>query len=153
MHRCKEKNFIEKNFTGLKWQCVEYCRRWLLQNNNLNFESVNFAYEIWKNINFCYNIKTKKQISFFNYENVSSTPPKKGDLLVYDKTFLQTGHVAIVVEVDLCKKYIRVAEQNYHNKIWKADYSREINLNIIKKNSCVFCEVADDHLLGWKSFA
>lgn len=150
----EEDNFIENNYTGLKWQCIEYARRWLYQTNNLSFCLINFAYEIWTDIHYCYNPATKKQTAFLNHANGSSTVPRTGDLLVYAKTFLQTGHVAVIVEINIEQKWLRLAEQNYHNKIWPAHYSRQIDLNIIKKNNqSIIYSLDDSHILGWKSLA
>ncbi|MDP2193741.1 MAG: hypothetical protein Q8K36_04385, partial [Alphaproteobacteria bacterium] len=33
--------------TGMKWQCVEYARRWLIQNKGLTFDDVTYAWQIW----------------------------------------------------------------------------------------------------------
>lgn len=71
---------------------------------------------------------------------------------MYAKTFLQTGHVAIVVEINVEQKWLRLAEQNYHNQIWPANYSRQINIKTTKKNNQpITYTIKDEHLLGWKS--
>jgi hypothetical protein len=38
------------------------------------------------------------------------------------------GHVAIISEVNVDKRYIRVAEQNLDNYYWPGNYSRQIPL-------------------------
>lgn len=37
---------MSHEYTGFKWQCVEYARRWLLVNYGITFDSVNYAYNI-----------------------------------------------------------------------------------------------------------
>ncbi|MBE8163112.1 MAG: CHAP domain-containing protein [Bdellovibrionaceae bacterium] len=146
-----ETHFINDIATGLKWQCVEYVRRWLCQTKNISFASVNYAYEIWEQVDHCYHLKTKTPQPFYNYNNASSTAPLVGDLLVYAKSFLQTGHVAVLVEVNLKKKWVRLAEQNYQNQMWPANYSRQVNVSVTKKNNQPIYSIEDEHLLGWKS--
>lgn len=59
-----ESNYItlphnHKIFTGLKWQCVEYARRYLINVLNVTFQDVNNAYEIFdiKTVSSIYNRK------------------------------------------------------------------------------------------------
>lgn len=135
---------------GIKWQCVEYARRWLYQNKNLSFNEVDYAYEIWTKINFYFDPDQDKKIPTANYLNKASRAPRVGDLLIYAKQFLQTGHVAVITEVDLEKKIVQVAEQNYNNQMWTKNYSREIVINITGLKTPNY-ELKEDYLLGWQS--
>ena len=40
-------NQIEGTYTGIKWQCVEFARRWLIQNRGMTFGDVDVAADIW----------------------------------------------------------------------------------------------------------
>ena len=46
-HYSGEQNFVGGVYTGIKYQCVEYARRWLL-SKNLEFHTVPFASHVWK---------------------------------------------------------------------------------------------------------
>ncbi len=39
---------IDETFTGIKWQCVEYARRWLLINKKVVYGDVDVAADIWQ---------------------------------------------------------------------------------------------------------
>lgn len=151
-HISVKPNYIKTHYMGLKWQCVEYARRWIYHTHQLNFSSINYAYDIWTKVDHYFNPATQQKIKIFNHPNQETIAPVVGDLLIYSKGFLQTGHVAIIVEVNLIKGYLRVAEQNYHNQAWPSNYSRQLNLYVhIKKNQPITYKVDDPCLLGWKS--
>ena len=41
-------NYLEGSaYSGSKWQCVEYARRWLMVNRGVKFGVVKFAHQIW----------------------------------------------------------------------------------------------------------
>ena len=42
-----EPQFTNEIFTGIKWQCVEYARRWLLVNKQVVYGDVDIAEDIW----------------------------------------------------------------------------------------------------------
>lgn len=141
-----EPNKLNGTYTGIKWQCVEYARRWLLANRNAVYGDVDIASDIWGEINHLTDVSTNKKILLKSYLNGSYTPPKIGDLLIYAKAFNGTGHVAVIVDVDYKNNYIYIAEQNYSNKLWTKNYSRKINL--INKDGKYW--LLDSYLLGWK---
>lgn len=37
-------------YSGVKWQCVEYARRYLIMVYGVTFESVDNAFNIWENV-------------------------------------------------------------------------------------------------------
>ena len=141
-----EPNKFNNTYTGIKWQCVEYARRWLLINKGAVYGDVDIASDIWNKINSLTDVVSKKKIPIKNYLNGSKQAPQVGDLLIYAKAFNDTGHVAIVIDVDLKGGIIEVGEQNYNNKVWNGDFSRKVNL--IKKNDVYW--LLDKYLLGWK---
>lgn len=139
-------NKVNGTYTGIKWQCVEYARRWLLVNKGAVYGDVDIASDIWDKITFLTEIKTNKKIPLKSNLNGSKQPPKVGDMLIYARAFNKTGHVAIVVDVNDKQGSIEVAEQNYSNKIWGNNYARKIKL--IKSNNEYW--LLDKYLLGWK---
>jgi glutathionylspermidine amidase/synthetase len=134
----REKNYINGIFTGIKWQCVEFARRYLIQVNNITFDAVDNAYDIF-NLN---NFKTLNSVNIpiQKYSNGSNILPHIGSLIIWSKDvdIKETGHVAVVT--DVTKNYIKIAEQNYDNK----NYSRKIYINNNILDSM--------HLLGWINY-
>lgn len=141
-----EPNYLEGTYTGIKWQCVEYARRWLLVNRNAVYGDVDIAADIWDKIDHLTEIATNKKLPLESHLNGSKQPPQVGDLLVYAKEFHNTGHVAVVVDVDIRGGVIEVGEQNYDNAPWPGEFSRKIEL--IKNGDSYW--LLDAYLLGWK---
>ena len=130
-YKTDEKNYVNGQFTGLKWQCVEYARRWLIQVKGIIIEDVETAEDLWK-------LKTVTSINGKTYKfmNVTNGIPPVGSLLIYKKTNKYPfGHVAVIVDVHENGE-IDIAEQNYSLEKWKG-YSRRITMK-------------DSDILGWK---
>jgi hypothetical protein len=141
-----EPNEWHGTYTGIKWQCVEYARRWLLINTGAVYGDVDIAADIWDKIDHLTDINTKRQIPLENHLNGSTQPPEVGDLLIYAKAFHGTGHVSVVTGMDLKRGLVEVSEQNYNNETWPDGYARKIML--IKKGENYW--LLDGYLLGWK---
>jgi hypothetical protein len=133
-------------YTGIKWQCVEFARRWLLDNRGVVYGDVDTASDIWNKIPFVTRVADGRQFPLQPYLNGSSEAPQVGDLLIYAREYLNTGHVAVVIEVDLKSGIIKVAEQNFLNRQWPANYARQID--VIFKDGKYW--LLDPYLLGWK---
>ena len=133
-------------YTGIKWQCVEYARRWLLQNRGAVYGDVDIAADIWDKIDHLVDVETKQKLPLEAHLNGAQQPPRPGDLLIYAKAFNNTGHVAVVIDADYEAGHIKVAEQNYRNLPWANDYARKIEL--IKRADNYW--LLDSYLLGWK---
>ena len=141
-------NLVEGNFAGIQWQCVEYARRWLMLNKHLTFESIDVAADLWNKIDHLIDLKTKKNIILSNRINGAKILPKKGDLLIYGREYLGTGHVAIVIRIDPKKNLVFVAEQNLLNKKWPGNYARTIPF--VRRANGYW--LLDSYLVGWKSY-
>jgi len=126
-----KKNYVDGQFTGLQWQCVEYARRWLLQVRGITFDAVETAEDLWK-------LKTATSVQgTHRFKNSKKGIPTVGALLIYKKTNkVPFGHVAVIVDVHENGE-IDVAEQNYSLKKWKG-YSRRIHMT-------------DPNIIGWKT--
>lgn len=127
------KNTLESTidfFTGIKWQCVEYSRRWLIINKGYTYKSIDFAYQIF-DIEHAIGLNGKQNAKFSKFPNNNITPPRFGDLAIFQKDSENPyGHVAVIVNVNLDLGYVDIAEQNYTNDYWedRNSYSRRIKL-------------------------
>ena len=139
-------NIHEGTYTGIKWQCVEFARRWLLQHKGAVYGDVDIAADIWTKIDQLTDVATNEKIPLNSYVNGSTQPPKIGDLLIYAKAFYGTGHVAVITGMDHENGLIKVGEQNYSNTPWLNDYARTIKY--IKSDGRYW--VLDGYILGWK---
>ncbi|QQO56808.1 MAG: CHAP domain-containing protein [Thiohalocapsa sp. PB-PSB1] len=137
---------VDGTYTGLKWQCVEYARRWLLVNHGAVFGDVDIAADIWTKIDRLTKVADQSEIPLAARLNGSPEPPRRGDLLIYAKALYGTGHVAVVLGVDPARNLIRVGEQNFENDPWSGSSAREIAY--IERAGRVW--VLDSYLIGWK---
>jgi hypothetical protein len=136
----------QSTYTGIKWQCVEFARRWLLAHHGMVYGDVDIASDIWTKIGFLTRVADGKKVKLQAHVNGSSTVPEIGDLLIYAQALEGTGHVAIVTGVDLKTGEIQVGEQNFSNQPWPANYARKISM--LKKGDQFW--LLDGYVLGWK---
>ena len=132
-------------YTGIKWQCVEYARRWLLVNKGVVYGDVDIAADIW-GLDTVTRIKDKAELKMSTYANGNDNLPEVGDLLIYAKAYLKTGHVAVVSNIDPKLHTIKVIEQNFNNTKWSDGYARSIPY--VEHDNKVW--VLDSYILGWK---
>ena len=140
-----EPNHYDEIYTGIKWQCVEYARRWLLHEYGVVYGDVDIASDIWA-LSEVSNPISKQSFKFDSIVNGAARAPQRGDLLIYSKEFLGTGHVAVVVALNEEEKTISVAEQNFTNSHWKEKYARKIEYVI--RDDQIW--LLDSYLVGWK---
>ena len=138
-------NKNEGTYTGIKWQCVEYARRWLLVNKGGVYGDVDVAADIW-GLDYVTRIKDESKLQMTTHPNGSEKPPVFGDLIIYAKAYLKTGHVAVISKVDTKSQTIHVVEQNYNNSKWANEYARSIPY--VKHDNKYW--LLDAYLLGWK---
>ena len=141
-----EPNKWKNIYTGIKWQCVEYARRWLLINKGAVYGDVDTAADIWHKITHLTHVATNKKLPLESILNGARQAPQVGDLLIYAREFNNTGHVAVVIDVDVENGVIEVGEQNYSNQVWPDNYARKIEL--VKKDNSYW--LLDSYILGWK---
>ena len=139
-------NYLGATFTGMKWQCVEYARRWLITEKGITFDSVDGAADIWTLDNFL-KVSDGSKVSISTIESGSECKPVVGNLLIYKRggSDIPYGHVAVITYVN--DKYVRVAEQNWDNDYWPADYSRQLTFTI--KDDKYFLIDDDFPIFGW----
>jgi hypothetical protein len=102
--KCKDANYYNGIYTGIKWQCVEFVRRYLIIKHGVTFSDVASAFEI-PNAQF-----TTLKGSPIQMKN----DLKVGSIIIFPKSYknnLPDGHVSIVSNITLFG--ITVVEQNY----------------------------------------
>lgn len=138
-------NDAQEITTGMKWQCVEYARRWLVTNRHYTFASIDHAYQIW-DLPEATQIATGKSAPWLKgANNQTSQKPQQGDLLIYDTSVGMHGHVAVIVAVD--DNHVYIGEQNYFNQLWEGnDYARALPL--IRAANGMY-QIEDEGVIGW----
>jgi glutathionylspermidine amidase/synthetase len=131
-------NLVNNMFTGLKWQCVEFARRYLIVRHGITFQDVANAYELYS-VPMFLRTDTSAPVSAQAYSNGARKMPAKDSLLIYSQEWHGTGHVAVITQVT--EHTIVVAEQNRNN---------------ISCVRCIPCSVSegrftilDNHVIGW----
>jgi hypothetical protein len=140
--------FVNKEYAGIEWQCVEFARRWLMREKGFTFPSVDVAADLWNKVKHLESVATKAVRPLEKHSNGASTLPVEGNLLVYAREYEDTGHVAVILRVDQKKKLLYLGEQNFSNKPWKGDYARAVPY--LKRDGAYW--VLDPYLLGWMSY-
>ena len=107
-------------YVGVRWQCVEYARRYLIIIQDVSFQSIDSAFEIFNLTSVKDLTQNDGNFSFSSYENGNANPPMTGDLIIFPKAKdAPFGHVAVVANVNLLEGYVELAEQNYFNELWE----------------------------------
>jgi glutathionylspermidine amidase/synthetase len=123
----KSSNFYNGNYTGRKWQCVEFVRRYLISKQGVTFSNVTSAFEI----------PNAKFTTLNGFPVQTTNELKVGSIIVWPKNYNKLspdGHVAIVSSIS--SSGINVVEQNYiDNK-----FNRFIKLrDLQKQNVTILC--------------
>lgn len=110
--------------TGIKWQCVEYARRYLQTTRGITFSNIKGAFEI-----------PRAKFSTLDGKRVKKTNDLKvGSLVIWPKHYKYNspdGHVSVVSKIQ--SNGIYVVEQNYDDKKFPRfiDYDDLKNVTII----------------------
>ena len=140
-----ERNFVHGVFTGIKWQCVEYARRWLLIRKGCVFKNVGHAADIWSELSSVERVTDGMHFPLKRHPNGSPTLPTIDSFLIYCRTEEQpVGHIAIICEVG--PDYVRIAEQNNKFHFWEDNHARQIP--VVQKDGLYYIE-DEDPLYGW----
>ena len=104
------RSYIDDEYMGHKWQCVEFARRFLFLNYGVVFTDVGMAWEIFS-LRFLREVVNDNILPLQAFPNGSPRAPVAGALLIWDKggEFKDTGHVAIITQLHGNK--VRIAEQ------------------------------------------
>jgi len=122
-----QNNFIDGVFMGMKWQCVEYARRYLFLTRGMTFDSVAGATNIWDLPSVTLLSSNEKYALVQHSNGVATSTPQEGDLMIWPIQGTDTpfGHVAVVVGIEYNTQgfKVRVAEQNFLNEMWEVSDS------------------------------
>ena len=144
-------NYYNNVYTGVKFQSVEFVRRWLISVYGITFESVDDAIDIFELQNFILVRYPSIKIVIEKCANDGSQNIEFGNVIIWDSqgTFNLYGSCAIVVKVK--NNIIFIADQNVSNKSWNGKcYSRKLYLN--ENNVIVDREYPDTKITGWLKY-
>ncbi len=124
-----EENRIENGiYTGMKWECVEFVRRYLIQTKKITFKQIKNAKELLE-VDFFIKINTMKRVDINHFKN-GEKKIEKGDIIIMENERDNNGHVCIISNI--INNKVEIIEQNHNNKSWNNKfYSRIL---IIKGN-------------------
>lgn len=106
----KGRNVVDGYNIGLKYQCVEFVKRYYFEHYNHRMpDSYGHAKDFFQSGIADGNYSKRRDL--YQYTNPSKSKPQVGDLLVYGPVALNKfGHVSIVSKVD--KNKIEIIQQN-----------------------------------------
>ena len=130
-----EYNFINSYFTGIKWECVEFVRRWYIQNYKITFMEIENAIDIL-DIKYFFSLKDGSRIKIKIIKTKDKDClPEIGWIVIFKVSEeYPKGHVAIITFSDGDRIYI--SEQNYSDNWEDKQFSREIKW---KSENTIFC--------------
>ena len=144
------RNYLEREYMGYKWQCVEFARRFLYLNHGVVFTDVGMAHEIFS-LRFLRQVINEAILPLQAFANGSKKKPEVGALLVWDDggVFKRTGHIAIITEVFADK--VRIVEQNLtHTRLPKGQqWTRELTMTVSDSGYLLHDTFDDTTILGW----
>lgn len=144
------RSYIDNEYMGHKWQCVEFARRFLYLNYGVVFTDVGMAYEIFS-LRFLREVVNDNLLPLQAFANGGLQPPVAGALLIWQKggEFKHTGHVAVITQ--LLGNKVRIAEQNVIDAILPPgqQWTRELTLAIEDGQYTIMDSFDDTVILGW----
>ena len=137
---------IDDHFeVGMKWQCVEYARRYLFLKEHVAFGDVDSAFHIW-DLKYVYprkllaedktvrNEKPDNGVPLQRFQNGRTRfSPIMNDILIWrQQEGMPHGHIAVVVGMHVGENgdhFVEIAEQNHDSLPWGVkNYSRALLL-------------------------
>ena len=144
------RSYIDNEYMGHKWQCVEFARRFLFLTYGFVFTDVGMAYEIFS-LRFLRQVVNDNLLPLQAFPNGSRRAPEAGSLLIWQKggEFHETGHVAVITQ--LVDDKVRVAEQNViHQPLPQGQqWTRELTLTVEDGRYTLHDTFDDTEILGW----
>lgn len=137
-------------YSGDKWQCVEYARRTWISQLDVYLPNTARACDIWDR-KFVKRLSDGGRVKLNMFTSgVTTKPPAVNDLIIWKRTEEQpVGHVAVVSEVT--DTFLRVAEQNADNdRLWPGGHwAREFRLSRDASSGIYTLHDDEDPLFGW----
>lgn len=136
----EERNTVDGYNLGLKYQCVEFVKRYYYEHYNHKMpDTYGHAKDFYNSTLSDGQLNTQRGLQ--QYSNPSSTKPKIGDLIVMDATIFNSfGHVAIVSDVK--DESIEIIQQN------SGPYSSSRDQIDLKKDNNKWL-IQNTRILGW----
>jgi hypothetical protein len=161
--------------TGMKWQCVEFARRFLLVKHGVVFTDVMGAVDIWRltNVHWFNDPTQRFHLGRYRNDDDADRLPVVGSLVVWPiQKDMPFGHVAVIGEVieeppatregkdefapvTAARRVatIRVGEQNYHSIEWKGKtFARELHVETKDGEYFAIVDPAGYRTLGWMTY-
>ncbi len=132
------KNYVNGQYTGIKWQCVEYVRRYYL-----TVYGINLYLEYSMDAKDFYDKASSMGLD--SYPNGGDITPQVGDILVSDGG--DYGHVAIVRSVSYEDEQVCTMQQNWSNDI--TDTNKCLTLTVSDGKYTVGGFSDNYPILGW----
>lgn len=144
------RHYLDNEYMGYKWQCVEFARRFLYLNYGTILTDVRMAYEIFS-LRYLRQVVNDNLLPLQAFANGSQRPPQSGALLIWQEggEFEETGHVAVITQV--LSHSVRIAEQNviHHPLPEGQQWTRELTLAERDGHYFIQDTFADTEILGW----
>ncbi len=137
-NKCNDLNYIDGTYIGIKWQCVEYVRRYYYEVFDLDLAS-----KLRGDAKTFYDHASDMGLN--RYANGGNIPPQVGDILVSEGTDANVGHVAIVRSVT--DNQVCTIQQNFSND--SRDIERYLTLNVSNGNYTVSGFGESYPIAGW----
>jgi trypanothione synthetase/amidase len=148
-----EKAYCLGVYTGFKYQCVEYARRYMLVRQRCIFGQCGPAAEIF-NMTTVENVETGEVHPFIACRNKETkVAPAVGMTLIYAQSKkMPVGHVAVITYVSEDQTKVGIGEQNQASKAWKGKPYGRIEELIKNADGTWYLKESDPCLedsLGW----
>ncbi|CAF1356353.1 unnamed protein product [Rotaria magnacalcarata] len=97
-----EGSYVLGIFTGFKWQCVEFARRWLLLCKGCIFQSIGTAADMWHKLSFVERVTDGQKFHLKKYPNGSPYKPTCDTFLIYSASIQAPyGHIAVIYDLNI----------------------------------------------------
>ncbi|NUO01664.1 MAG: T9SS type A sorting domain-containing protein [Saprospiraceae bacterium] len=120
---CSNQTLNTGGLSGIKWQCVEYARRFLYNIYGLLLPSVTYAKDFVTTSNLPSGFT--RYVADSNYKFASTVQIQVGDALVAD--YGLAGHIGIIREIS--GSTVRVIQQNFANNASDGNYTCSKTVN------------------------
>lgn len=131
----RQKNFYRGEFTGLKYECVEFARRFLIAAKGFTFPAVQSAVQIWDLKRFI-SVEHQTEIPIRQYYPVFDTKPLIGDLVIFARSVdAPHGHVGVVINSRRYqdKLVIYICDQNFSTQPFTSNYNGRLIVDLTGK--------------------
>jgi glutathionylspermidine amidase/synthetase len=147
-----ERSYVAGLYTGFKWQCVEFGRRWLALTKGCQFAEVLRASEIWLQSTIT-NVETGDIVPLRAVPNGGLEAPTPGTLIIYpyEKERTPWGHVGVITHVAPDLSFVGIAEQNLTFSEWKQgeSFGRRVPITRTSEGGYFLPETDTLPCLGW----